>query len=202
MRVNLGLCDQTPASVHCKYGALGSVGFQPATAGMLPAIVGCVPGRDAGDSGLEARAPRAHLIRLRCCFLEQIEGLTFWEALKQLAEENGIPIPVSRGVVDKETDLREALFAMHETAAQVFQANLRGPNGAVARDYLIKRGLTPAIAEQFGIGYSDRAGQDLVKRFANYGPAELEASGLVRKRNEGTGYYDVFRDRLMFPIRC
>lgn len=133
-------------------------------------------------------------------FLEQIEGLTFWEALTRLAEENGIPLPAKRGPVDKDTGVREALFAMHEAAAQVFQANLRGPNGAQARDYLLKRGLTPALAEQFGIGYSERNGQDLVKRFQNYGPAELEASGLVRKRNEGPGYYDVFRDRLMFPI--
>jgi len=135
-------------------------------------------------------------------FVMEIEGLTFYEALKQLAERNGIPMPKRTEFSDADTRLRAALYEMHSLAAEVFQENLRGPQGVAARGYLAKRGVPQEMIESFGLGYSDASGQTLVRRFMEKGftQEQMEASGLVRRRQEGSGFYDNFRGRLMFPI--
>src|SRR6516164_298062 len=120
-------------------------------------------------------------------FVMEIEGLTFWEALKLLAERNGVPLPKRSDYSDAETKLRSALMEMHAIAAQVFQENLRSPQGAEARAYLQRRGVSRETAEQFGLGYTDPSGQSLVRRFGERGfaPDALDGSGLVRRRQEG-----------------
>jgi DNA primase len=135
-------------------------------------------------------------------FVMEIERLSFFEALKLLADRHGIPMPKRAEYSDEETRQRAALFEMHETAARVFRSNLTGAGGAAARAYLEKRGVTLEIAEEFGLGLSDRSGQDLVRRLERdgYKPEQAEASGLVLKRQDGSGFYDRFRGRLMFPI--
>ena len=135
-------------------------------------------------------------------FVMEIDGLTFPEALKQLAERNGIPMPKRADFSDAESRLRGALLDMHATAAQVFQANLRGPHGAEARTYLERRGVSQEMIETFGLGYASAPGQELARRFTEQGipQDQMEASGLVRRRQEGPGFYDYFRGRLMFPI--
>lgn len=134
-------------------------------------------------------------------FVMEIERISFFEALKLLAERNGIPMPKRAEYADEDTKLRAALFEMHEIAARVFRANLQGPAGSAARDYLARRGVSAAVAEEFGLGYSDRAGQDLVRRFEREGfRQQMEASGLVLKRQDASGHFDRFRGRLMFPI--
>ncbi|MBZ5605636.1 MAG: DNA primase [Acidobacteriia bacterium] len=131
----------------------------------------------------------------------EIDGLTFPEALKQLAERNGIAMPKRNEYGDPESKLRTALLEMHEIAAQLFQSNLRGPQGAEARAYLAKRGVSPDLADHFMLGYSDSGGQSLTRRLAqeHFTPEQLDASGLVRRRDDGS-LYDSFRGRLMFPI--
>jgi DNA primase len=134
-------------------------------------------------------------------FVMEMEGVTFYEALKELAERNGIPMPKRGNYADDESRLREALFQMHELAAETFRANLRGPAGEAARAYLVRRGLKPETVEQFGLGYSDRSGKALLRLLEqrNFTAAQIEQSGLVRKRDDGS-FYDYFRGRLMFPI--
>ena len=82
-----------------------------------------------------------------------------------------------------------------------FRANLHGPAGEAARAYLARRGVAPETVEQFGLGYSDRSGRALLRLFEqrDFTPAQLEQSGLVGKREDGS-FYDRFRNRLMFPI--
>ena len=135
-------------------------------------------------------------------FVMTIDGLTFPEALKLLAERNGIPMPQRTEFADSESKLRNALIEMHELAARQFQANLAGPQGGEARSYLERRGVSRELIETFGLGFADDGGQTLVRLLTERGftTAQLEASGLIRKRNEGTGYFDSFRGRLMFPI--
>jgi DNA primase len=135
-------------------------------------------------------------------FIMDIEGMTFPEALKYLAERNGIPMPKRHEYNDAESRMRGALHDIHDIATQLYRTALAGPQGADARAYLQKRGLTQALVETFELGYSDPAGQALVRRLSSesFTAEQWEASGLVRKRNEGTGYYDTFRGRLMFPI--
>jgi DNA primase len=134
-------------------------------------------------------------------FVMEIEGLTFHEALKELAERNGIPMPKRSQYADDESRLREALFQMHEIAAESFHANLHGPPGEMARAYLTRRGLKPETIEQFGLGYSERSGRALLRLLEqrNFTTVQMEQSGLVRKRDDGS-FYDYFRGRLMFPI--
>src|SRR5439155_14018916 len=62
-------------------------------------------------------------------FVMKIEGITFYEALKHLAERYGIPMPKRSLVADEESKLRDAIFGMHELALEHFRANLRGQAG-------------------------------------------------------------------------
>ncbi len=134
-------------------------------------------------------------------FVMEIDGLSFYEALKQLAEQHGIPLPKRSEYSDPETKLRAAVHQMHEIAEQTFSAHLMGPAGSAARAYLSRRAVSPQTLEAFGLGYADASGQMLVRLFEKRGfaPDQLEASGLVRRRDDG-GFYDFFRNRLTFPI--
>ncbi|MGA8029210.1 MAG: toprim domain-containing protein, partial [Bryobacteraceae bacterium] len=85
-------------------------------------------------------------------------------------------------------------------AAEIFQSNLRGPAGADARAYLDSRGVARAAVDEFRLGLADSSGQQLVQRLQRFGPALMEESGLAVKRQEGGGFYDRFRARLIFPI--
>jgi DNA primase len=135
-------------------------------------------------------------------FVMEHDGLTFPETLRFLAERYGIPMPQRQEYSDAESRLRGALFEMHELAADIFRDNLRGPQGTEARAYLDRRGIAQELIDTFGLGLADPSGQALVRRFTDrrFSHEQMEASGLVRKRNEGPGHYDAFRGRLIFPI--
>ncbi|MGA2273556.1 MAG: DNA primase [Bryobacteraceae bacterium] len=134
-------------------------------------------------------------------FVMEKDGLSFWEALKQLAERYGIPLPKRSQYSDEDSRLRGAAFEMHEMAQEAFRANLESAAGEPARAYLARRGVTPETIAQFGLGYAERSGQALVRMFGkrNFSSAQMEQSGLVGKRQDGS-CYDRFRNRLMFPI--
>jgi DNA primase len=134
-------------------------------------------------------------------FVMEMERISFYEALKLLAERHGIPMPKRSEYSDPETKLRAALYQMHELAQEAFRANLQAAAGSEARAYLERRGVAPAVAEQFGLGYAERSGRNLVRLFEqhNFTSAQMEESGLVGKRDDGS-FYDRFRHRLMFPI--
>ena len=134
-------------------------------------------------------------------FVMEKDGLSFWEALKQLAERYGIPLPKRSQYSDEDSRLRGAAFEVHEMAQEAFRANLESAAGEPARVYLARRGVTPETIAQFGLGYAERSGQALVRTFGkrNFSSAQMEQSGLVGKRQDGS-WYDRFRKRLMFPI--
>jgi DNA primase len=134
-------------------------------------------------------------------FVEMIEGLTFWEALKKLADQHGIALPKQSFASDEETRARAALYEMHEIAFEHFRRNLAGPNGASVRSYIEKRGVAESSIEKFGLGLADSSGRALLRLLDQRGfkPEQLEVSGLVGRRDDGS-FYDRFRNRLMFPI--
>jgi DNA primase len=134
-------------------------------------------------------------------FVMEKEGISFYEALKLLAERYGIPMPKRSQYADEDSKLRGAIYQMHELAQENFRANLDGPAGEVARGYLVRRGVTPETAEQFGLGYSDRSGRALLRLYEHrsFPAAQMDQAGLVGKRQDGS-MYDRFRNRLMFPI--
>ena len=135
-------------------------------------------------------------------FVMEIDGLTFPEAKKMLAERAGIPLPKRSEFTDADSKLRAALFEIHAIAAQMFRENLRGTHGTEARNYLSIRGISAESIETFELGYSEALGQALVRELGErqFTREQIDASGVVRRRDDGSGYFDFFRGRLMFPI--
>ena len=136
-------------------------------------------------------------------FLTLYEKMTFPEAVKSLAERANIALPADSyqapspaGGMSK-SDLAEVVAL----AARFFRAQLRSDAGADAMAYARDRGLTDDSIERFGLGYAPPGWDSLLRalRSRNIRDAQLEAAGLVIKRDDG-GYYDRFRNRLMFPI--
>ena len=134
-------------------------------------------------------------------FVMEFEHVSFPEALKLLAERNGIPMPKRAEYADAETHLRAAVFQIQELAQEAFREQLAGPAGADARRYLEKRGVSPEVSAQFGLGYAERSGRSLLRILEKQGftAEQLENSGLLGRREDGS-FYDFFRNRLMFPI--
>ena len=84
-------------------------------------------------------------------FIEQIEHVSFYEALKLLSERNGIPMPKRAEYADEDSKLRGAIMTMHEVAEQEFRELLNSPQGSDARSYITRRGVSPeTIAQSFG----------------------------------------------------
>lgn len=135
-------------------------------------------------------------------FVMEVDGLTFPETLKLLSERNGIPMPQRPEYSDADSRLRGALHDMHAIAAKLYREALNGPQGGEVRGYLDQRGVSADLIETFDLGFSDPQGQALTRKLMEerFSPEQMEASGLVRRRSEGSGFYDYFRGRLMFPI--
>lgn len=131
-------------------------------------------------------------------FIQQMEHVSFLEARNLLAERNGIPLPKKTEFADDDTKLRAALYAMHEIAQEEFRAQLASAAGAEARAYLAKRGVSADIAEHFGLGYAGKGLARLLES-RNFSRQHLDVSGLVGRREDGS-LYELFRNRLMFPI--
>ncbi len=141
-------------------------------------------------------------------FVSKIENVSFPEAVKIVAQKCGIPLPkreFSSPEQAAEARLRGKLLDLHEAAAAWFEEQLRGPEGAVAREYLAGRGLTPEGIKAFRIGYAPDSFKALRDRLAPIADeATLRASGLFSSKEQGDGtqgpLYDRFRKRVMFPI--
>ena len=134
-------------------------------------------------------------------FVMEMEHVSFPEALKLLAERNGIPMPKRAEYADPDTRLRAAVFQIQELAEAAFREQFAGPAGAEARRYLEKRGVSPETSALFGLGYAERSGRGLLRLLEKQGftDEQLENSGLLGRREDGS-FYDRFRNRLMFPI--
>lgn len=136
-------------------------------------------------------------------FLVKHDNYTFPEALRRLAERAGIEIPETTGRSAPKRDL-EPIFAANEVAAGFYAHCLWDTkDGGAARKYLEGRGITEEVSREFGFGYSLPAWDGLIKRLEKDGikPDAAETAGLALKKSSGAGYYDRFRDRVMFPIK-
>lgn len=138
-------------------------------------------------------------------FVMKIENLDFPGALKLLADRAGIPLPEPELSPEAKArrERREKLQSVVDLAIRFYHGVLqRHEAGAPGRAYVQQRGLTGATVDRFELGFAPNAWDALVrfltKRQADLGLAE--EAGLLLRRREG-GYYDRFRNRLMFPIR-
>ncbi|MBL7139295.1 MAG: DNA primase [Planctomycetes bacterium] len=135
-------------------------------------------------------------------FVMAKESITFPEAVRILAERAGIELredPDARRKTQGRRRLRDVLTWAQER----FQAGLAHPTlGTPGREYLKQRGLADETIKAFGLGFAPEGWDNLIRAGARDGIGldMLEQAGLVIPRNDGTGYYDRFRGRAIFPI--
>jgi len=135
-------------------------------------------------------------------FLMKHEGISFPEASRILARKYGIDIPVQSQKQKEQTSEKEKIFAVNELAMNFFRFNLlKSPVGKRPVEYLKKRGIKRESVDALNMGYAPNGWDNLVKYLFKKGiPEEIsEKSGLIVQRKKG-GYYDRFRDRIIFPI--
>ncbi len=133
-------------------------------------------------------------------FVMRMEGMEFREALELLAQKAGVILPKFDG--EKATQ-RKRLQEVNEIAMKFFRASFQNlPTAEHARTYFTKRGVDDLTADLFQIGYAPESWDALTVALQSKGVTESELllAGLVGKRENGSGVYDRFRNRLMFPI--
>ena len=133
-------------------------------------------------------------------FLMKIEGLTFTEAVQELAGRAGLPLPRQDTHWErKKQSVRERLYKIMELAHGYYQNLLQQPSGRAALQYLHQRRLKPEIIEKFGLGYAPDSWNAVklspAKRICG---KELLTAGLLSESSGRT--FDRFRDRIIFPI--
>jgi DNA primase len=141
-------------------------------------------------------------------FLQRIEGLDFMEAVERLAARYGVELPkpqANAAARSAEERAREAgrrrRFVLEEAAA-FFEAQLATPAAAAARKMLADRAIDADTTARFRLGYAQDAWDGLLEhlRAKRIAPREAEEAGLAIPRKTGGGYYDRFRNRLVFTV--
>jgi len=139
-------------------------------------------------------------------FLTELERISFAEAVRQMADGVGIEIP--EGEAGPSNDQQEAfdqLYAINDLARKYYNhILLNDPAGKQALEYLTDRGITGDLIEAFSLGAAPNTWDGFLRMASapkrGYKPPEIERAGLILRRNDGTGHYDRFRHRVIFPI--
>ena len=141
-------------------------------------------------------------------FLMDHAGMNFVEAVQDLAQQYGLQVPEDdaspqdRARAQEQRQKQNTLTDVLEKAGEAYRKHLKESPKAV--DYLKGRGLSGAVAKEFGLGYAPQGWRTLAGVFPNYDEPLLVESGLVilqAEDGEDEKRYDRFRDRIMFPIR-
>lgn len=133
-------------------------------------------------------------------FVMEHQGLSFPEAVEELAKSSGLSVPHETGRREHETRAAQAagLPEMMLQALHYYREQLKQSETAIA--YFRKRGVSGEVAARFGLGYAPEGWQNLEEVFPDYGQSStLLETGLIIENDEGRRY-DRFRDRVMFPI--
>ncbi len=141
-------------------------------------------------------------------FLMEMEGISFFEAVRTLAERVGIQLRTTQRADDikKAGDAKDRLYQINRLAEAWFHDNLVKERGsreaAQAHRYLLDRGITPDIIERFKLGWAETGWDGLVKHagLGGFKENQLVEAGLALRRKDGRGCVDRFRGRIMFPI--
>lgn len=138
-------------------------------------------------------------------FLRKTRGMSFIEAVKELAGPAGIVIEERPLSADEQRRIghRADLYETVETACKWFEATLyTRAEGAPGRAYLAERGVDLDTARKYRLGYAPEGWQNLADHLARARiPADLAlAAGLIKRSDKSSRTYDVFRTRLIFPI--
>jgi DNA primase len=132
-------------------------------------------------------------------FIMDIDNVTFYEAVKTLAERAGIQLQFDEEEYEDRNQI-ELLYEINKRAGKYFYDNLNGGDGIYSEEYLERRGIKSETITKFGLGFSLRTNDALYNRFIKeFKKEDLIASGLVILSNLNE-VRDRFRGRLMFPI--
>ena len=132
-------------------------------------------------------------------FIMEIENLSYPDAVRHLAARVGMEVPDDG--YDKDSKRRARLLELNRDAAKFFYEQLSAPDGQKAVRYMQERGISPQTAKRFGLGCAPDSWESLRKEMAKKGYSDFELfdAGLVKRGQRG-GFYDTFRNRLMFPV--
>ena len=141
-------------------------------------------------------------------FVQKMENISFPEALRAVAVKAGVPLPkrdFNSAEEARDAGLRRQLIDIHEAATQYFEAQLKSPSAARAREYLTNRGVTPETIAKFRIGFAPDDFNDMRDRLKpHFNEEAMRASGLFSSKESPDGspqpLYARFRKRITFPI--
>ncbi len=135
-------------------------------------------------------------------FIMQIENIPFPDAVLYLAKRYGISIPEQKGKGINSSQ-KSIIYSVNELASDFFRKHLlESPQGRTAREYLKKRGINDDTADVFKIGYAPSL-REGIRQFLKKNGISVETqklAGLIKEKDDGGGYIDKFRDRIIFPI--
>ncbi|MCG8638249.1 MAG: DNA primase [Desulfobacterales bacterium] len=138
-------------------------------------------------------------------YVMKYHGLSFPEAVRMIARKYNIAIETREIDPEKrrQIQLKEELFRLNKRVMGYYHNCLKsGSQSVEAREYLNQRGLSGDMVDEFKLGFSPDAWDSVVRQFKGFKTSKNVAvqSGLVLKRQQSDGYYDRFRNRIMFPI--
>ncbi len=146
-------------------------------------------------------------------FVMEMERISFPEAVKLVAEKSGVPLPVmetdgksdaQRRADEERQRTAERVLELNAIALEWWEEQLKGetPEARQAREYVKKRGIADETRAAFRIGFAPDRWDGLLNHLKSRDVTEkdLEASGLVKKKENGSEFYDRFRGRLIFPV--
>lgn len=138
-------------------------------------------------------------------FIMDVEGVDFPEALKVLAEKTGVKLDLKSDAFNKkDKDATSKIYEINEIASKFYQHLLNKHEfGEVGRAYIKKREVSSKIVKDFGIGYAPNSWDSLSRYLISkkFTAEEIIHSGLGKYRKSSKNTYDIFRGRLMFPLR-
>jgi len=138
-------------------------------------------------------------------FVQEIDGLSFPEAVERLARKAGVTLTYEGGGTTSRsvTSQRQRLLDAHRTAAQFYAEQLStAPSARAGQDFLGSRGFDATVAAHFGVGYAPQGWDELTRHLLarRFTAEEIELAGLAKRGARG-GLVDRFRHRLVWPIR-
>lgn len=134
-------------------------------------------------------------------FLMRYERMEFPEAVETLAKKAGVVLPQTTNNGHQAASISTQIYKINELAASFYENNLNSREGVTARDYLLKRGITQKSVKLFKLGFAPDRRDTLINhlRAKNIPLGLLEKAGLILAK-QGGGYYDRFRNRIIFAI--
>jgi len=133
-------------------------------------------------------------------FIQEIEGMEFGDALRQLAQKAGVELPKRDPAFTRLQSERKRLQEILELASKFFEKQLESQQGLAAKEYLKSRGVSDESFTSWGLGYAPDTKRTLLEFLLKkeYREQEIDKAGLLVRTDRGT--YDRFRSRIMFPV--